>query len=874
MNLNASDHNRAANHTHGCLPGYGGPICGVCSAAERYAQASGTCVPCGNELINAVVVACLPFVLAALVVWISLYRKVQASADSQVLTRILLTYLQTMGTLSSIYLARGTAEFRALFGFTTAVGDSPLSLTPITCTLRLPFYVRFLITVSLPFSIAVLVLLTNLAALALARMRKGAAVGGSAAAADASAGAAGASRRRLAKAQSAARLAADEAAAGVLAVAGKVKAADAAADAKAEANAEAMAGAEVGAEARVGLATAGAGDSLLTQLSADVRRFFATQAWVAPVIFVLNASYSSLTTTSFNMFNCMPYSVGGATYLAQDLSVTCFDGVHNGFRGLAGLLIGFFGAGFPLLFAALLRRHRAELHSPEVFARLGFLYDGYSVERGMFAWESVVMVRKAAIVMIGSLVKDAYRQIFASVSLLVVMLFLQATLQPYEKRLFNFVEGAALVTIMLTQLVSMFYLRGDSLSAQCQGKSAAFVVDLQGTTCEEVAAGAAANDLLTTVLMALINAGFLGGAAALMLRSCAAEAEAKAPTSLLARGVRRISKRAAVLRRRGSGAPVLSAEPPGRAQAGAAAAMATGRAGAEIGNAIAVKTVKNPLLRLASAGEARALGDEAPHKAAAALPRPAAAPATAPRFVVDDDDDEDDDEEDEENEAGAGVAIRTHFAPQAVQGSGGTETPKPRSTRSLQAVVFRKPLAPTAAAGRADAEGPTRAAGGVEAGGWLDDDTGTEDGSDGGASEAGSARNDNEDDETVKVDASGVRWHLESKGGRRLQRHWKRCTDGEDVWFANSRTGETRWEAPLLGGKLTAEARRGASPSLWLRRKDETDVWFEQARDETVTVWELPEGAREVGESELAQLLLPRGGRGKVASRFSRTAPR
>ena len=124
----------------------------------------------------------------------------------------------------------------------------------------------------------------------------------------------------------------------------------------------------------------------------------------------------------------MPFKVAGVTYLAQDLSVTCYDALHNGFRGLAGLLIAFFGAGFPLLFAALLRRNRAELHKPEVFARFGFLYDGYSVSRGMFAWESVVMVRKAAIVMIGSLVKDEYDQIFASVSLLVVVLFLHSTL--------------------------------------------------------------------------------------------------------------------------------------------------------------------------------------------------------------------------------------------------------------------------------------------------------------------------------------------------------------------------------------------------------------------------------------------------------------
>ena len=415
VNLNSSDHDRAANNTHACLPGYGGPICGVCSAADRYAQASGTCVPCGSALVNAIVVAFLPFLLAALVIWISLFRKVEASADSQVLTRILLTYFSTLGTLSSIYFARGTAEFRALFGFTTAVGDSPLSLTPLQCTLRLPYYVRFGITVSLPFSLAVLVLLTNLAALALARLRKGAAAPGSPSGKQLDAGA---------KVTESAAAMAEKAATEALADADNAKDEGLAAGSPTAPSAAAAAAAGAAAPP----ADEPGGDSLLALLRADVARFFATQAWVAPVIFVLNASYSSLTTTSFGMFNCMPFKVAGVTYLAQDLSVTCYDALHNGFRGLAGLLIAFFGAGFPLLFAALLRRNRAELHKPEVFARFGFLYDGYSVSRGMFAWESVVMVRKAAIVMIGSLVKDEYDQIFASVSLLVVVLFLHSTL--------------------------------------------------------------------------------------------------------------------------------------------------------------------------------------------------------------------------------------------------------------------------------------------------------------------------------------------------------------------------------------------------------------------------------------------------------------
>ena len=572
----------------------------------------------------------------ALVVWISLYRVVQRSADSQVFFRILLTYLQTSGTLASVYFARGTAEFRALFGFTTAVGDSPLSLTPLQCTLRIPFYARFGITVSLPFSIAVLVLITNLAALALARLRgkvasavaatvEDGAEEGKAATAASAAGAGGgragvggggtaaSSRhqrpyspvslegygRALAPAITkggtrSARSGAAAAGTGVLVVVGADSSRNGAAGGAGSAGGTGGAGDAGGAGGSVA--------AFFALVAADVRRFFATQAWVAPVIFVLNASYSSLTTTSFGVFNCMPFSVGGVTYLAQDLSVTCYDSVHNGFRGLAGVLIAFFGAGFPLLFAALLRRHRTELHRPRVFARLGFLYDGYAIERSMYAWESVVMVRKAAVVMIGSLIKDAYQQIFASVALLIVALFLQAFFQPYAKRAFNLLECTALVVVMLTQLMSMFFLRSDSLSAQCEGQSDVFVVDAQGTTCAEVSQSARTSAVLTTAGMALLNIAFLAVSVSLTCRLWSAEAAKAAPTGLVALGLRAASRKlddlkaAAGLRRSRSAVVLRDGPGPGgsrRARSSGASAR------------LDVLRTANPLLQAAGNGGGR-----------------------------------------------------------------------------------------------------------------------------------------------------------------------------------------------------------------------------------------------------------------------------
>ena len=370
----------------------------------------------------------------------------------------------------------------------------------------------------------------------------------------------------------------------------------------------------------------------------------------------------------------------------------------------------------------------------------------------MFAWESVVMVRKAAIVMIGSLVKDEYDQTFASVSLLVVVLFLHSTFQPYEKRLFNFVEAVSLVVIMLTQLISMFFLRSDSLGAQCEGQADAFVVTLQGTTCAEVRASAAASDLTTTALMALVNAIFLGGVVALMCRVWSAEVAAKAPKSLVARGVRRLSKRAASFRRRRADTKLVTEPSPLAAAAAAAAAEAD-----ENGVAVVNNPLHAPLRRgSAEAGNPTALATPAPATAAAVAPL-AQAQAPKPVTVT-------------IKPAGHDAHLpRSEFAPvaaSAAAASSATAAATAEAGRRSGATltVFRLPPVSAAAGGEQD-EDESDEKEEVEKG----DDDGDNDEDD--DKESDDKSSDGEDD-IVEVDAAGICWRLDGVSGRRLQRHW------------------------------------------------------------------------------------------------------
>lgn len=152
----------------------------------------------------------------------------------------------------------------------------------------------------------------------------------------------------------------------------------------------------------------------------------------------------------------MPEPIAGQTYLLADLSINCGSEGYKVLRFVAGAVIVLFGFGFPALFAYLLRRRKERLRHPNVFAKFGFLYDGYSIERGMYWFESIVMIRKAGIVMIGSIISDPWYQVAGAVVLLAISLMLQAQYQPYKKRVFNTLEQVCLLALVVTEMITLF----------------------------------------------------------------------------------------------------------------------------------------------------------------------------------------------------------------------------------------------------------------------------------------------------------------------------------------------------------------------------------------------------------------------------------
>ena len=84
---------------------------------------------------------------------------------------------------------------------------------------------------------------------------------------------------------------------------------------------------------------------------------------------------------------------------------------------------------------------------------------GYSTDRSgvVVAWEAIVMMRKLAVTLAGSMIKDPYLQILVALLILVMSGFATAFIQPYEADWLNLLDTLGLLALIVTQIFSIVY---------------------------------------------------------------------------------------------------------------------------------------------------------------------------------------------------------------------------------------------------------------------------------------------------------------------------------------------------------------------------------------------------------------------------------
>jgi len=111
-----------------------------------------------------------------------------------------------------------------------------------------------------------------------------------------------------------------------------------------------------------------------------------------------------------------------------------------------------------------------------------------------FRWESVVMLRKLAVLIVAAVVVDPYLQVVAAVLVVNVALLLHVRFEPFHRADLNNLESGALLAVLITQVLSIMYLR---LQAEAVGGDALDV----GT--EDSTDGA--TDVIVTLILCGVN---------------------------------------------------------------------------------------------------------------------------------------------------------------------------------------------------------------------------------------------------------------------------------------------------------------------------------------------------------------------------------
>ena len=343
----ASDTRGKVLFVHECDVGYKGPVCGVC--AHGYAELGGTCTDCWDTSLNIVMLLLCLLVMGGLAV-VLIVRSRRPKSLSSMLVRLLLDYLQ-LTWITGEFAARGPALFREILGFTSLSNGVSLDISFAQCGMSSSYASRFALYMGLPLLVP--------AAIAVGMvLHRGVRHG---------------IRRLWYRKQCRTRLSvAFQRLCRCCSLSGRT-------------------------------VNEGVGEAVCSKDSLSRKRrplrLFNPRVFVSASLILLVLLHSRVTREVFAAFRCysepLPSVEGGAMqyYLRAQLDEVCYRGWRMALAGTVGVV---FVVGLPLGILLTLYRLRAAIRRGDqaIGKALGFLFAGYSIERGLWYWEALVMFRK------------------------------------------------------------------------------------------------------------------------------------------------------------------------------------------------------------------------------------------------------------------------------------------------------------------------------------------------------------------------------------------------------------------------------------------------------------------------------------------------
>ena len=160
-----------------------------------------------------------------------------------------------------------------------------------------------------------------------------------------------------------------------------------------------------------------------------------------------------ITSVMVDLLNCRPETIDGNHYLAASMDVECYSASHIVAICLIVPASLLYTLGLPLFLVLFVKRNRRQLHTKALVEKYGFMYQGYSVLRGLSWWEAVQMLKKSVCLLVATTIPDASVKSSVLTGLLVTFIVLQLLKAPYDAPLHNGLETLSLLVLIFSHIL-------------------------------------------------------------------------------------------------------------------------------------------------------------------------------------------------------------------------------------------------------------------------------------------------------------------------------------------------------------------------------------------------------------------------------------
>ena len=167
-------------------------------------------------------------------------------------------------------------------------------------------------------------------------------------------------------------------------------------------------------------------------------------------VLVMNLIHMSVTNATFEVFDVYPIEIGSTKRSNLDLTMETSSSRHKLLRSIAIVSLVITVIGYPLLNIGYYLNLYSKAKTVEAFEQLSKVAGGFNVNRFGFLWESVVIIRKVALLLVVSFVTGPMAQLTWASTTLIVSVFLLAVLMPYKKKLVNYLQYIMILTSLVT----------------------------------------------------------------------------------------------------------------------------------------------------------------------------------------------------------------------------------------------------------------------------------------------------------------------------------------------------------------------------------------------------------------------------------------